>query len=254
MMERLKAFLRGTGPGGAGAGAAVLLLVITLFTLALLATWYGLQAAGQESAERETGREETAVMGEGQPEDFPLIFGPGPSTESAQAVSVDGRRRTIPGLSDMDVIGYLQYAPGTNFRCPGGFSDKGLIKRICTSSSSDDAAVYEVTLIEENPAAVLWVQATARDASDDAAAEVFGYVASLSLGGKSSLNSEAWVDRNISSGGEYRAEGTNLRLYGTEEEKTLEIVGTTPPTDQKSTETTMRPPETTKSTTNQPRR
>jgi hypothetical protein len=40
------------------------------------------------------------------------------------------------------------------------------------------------------------------------------------------LKAETWVGENISSGGGYSAEGAELRLYGTEGARTLEIVAT----------------------------
>jgi hypothetical protein len=45
----------------------------------------------------------------------------------------------------MQVIGYVQYLPGTNFSCPGGGPANGsLTKRVCRSSTSDNLAIYEV--------------------------------------------------------------------------------------------------------------
>jgi hypothetical protein len=57
-------------------------------------------------------------------------------------------------------------------------------------------------------------------------------VAKLSLEGTDPINSETWVKGNISSGGQYLAEGAELKLYGTEGARTLEIVGTAPPTSR----------------------
>jgi len=74
------------------------------------------------------------------------------------------------------------------------------------------------------------VRADARDASDEAA-EFLSYVADLSLEDIDPLNAETWVGENISSGGEYSAEGTSLKLYGSEGARTLEIVATGLPSD-----------------------
>lgn len=229
MAQRLRTFLRGFGPGGVRGGAAILLSILLPLGLILVAIWYAL-SYGQEAAEREPTVEEITVVLENQPEDFPLIFGPGPSPELAEAASADGPRRGIPGLSDMDVIGYLQYIPGTNFRCPGvNPAGGGLYKRVCRSSSDEDSAFYEVTVVEEDPQTVLSVVATAQDAPDDEAAEVLGYVASLSLEDAAAIDAEAWVGRTISSGGQYFADGAEVRLYGTEQTRTLEILATAPP-------------------------
>ena len=78
-------------------------------------------------------------------------------------------------------------------------------------------------------AAVFAVVTTAYDASEDEAVEVLGYVARLSLENTSPVDAEAWVGRSISSGGQYFADGAEVRLYGTEETRTLEIVATAPP-------------------------
>ena len=80
----------------------------------------------------------------------------------------------IPGLSERDVTGYLQYVPGTNFCCLGASPEWHLLRRTCLSSSEEDSAMYEVMLVEDNPDTVLSVVATARDLTDDEAAEVLG--------------------------------------------------------------------------------
>jgi hypothetical protein len=56
------------------------------------------------------------------------------------------------------------------------------------------------------------------------------YVARLSLQDTDPLNAEAWVNRNISTGGQYSAGGAELRLYGTQQARTLEIVASGLPT------------------------
>ena len=223
VLERLRAFLREIGPGGVRGGLAILLVVLTLLILSLSAIWIGLASFERGEAKREAGGEQYTISVGPQPEDFPLIFGPGPS-DLAQAASVDGNRRGIPGLSEMEVIGYLQHVPNTDFRCPGG----GVHKRVCTLSSTDGPAVYEVTFHNDG-AAVFAVVATASDASEDEAAEVLGYVARFSIGGLGPLDPEAWVGRTISSGGQYFADGAEVRLYGTEQMRTLEIVATAAP-------------------------
>ena len=81
-------------------------------------------------------------------------------------------------------------------------------------------------------ATTLLVQATAYAASEEEAAAFLTSVAKLTLKGVNPINSEAWVTRNISSGGEYAVDGVDLRLYGTREARTLEIIGTQRPTGQ----------------------
>jgi len=127
----------------------------------------------------------------------------------------------------MQVIGYLQHVRGTEFRCPGG----GVNRRVCTLSSTDSPAVYEVSFFRDG-ATVFAVVANAYDASEDEAARVLGYVARLSLKDASPMDAEAWVGRTISSGGQYFADGAEVRLYGTEQTRTLEIVATASPLDQ----------------------
>jgi len=109
-------------------------------------------------------------------------------------------------------------------------------------------------------AAVLAVVATASDASEDEAAAVLGYVARLSLEDTSPIDAEAWVGRTISSGGQYFADGAEVRLYGTEQTRTLEIVATAGP-DQSPEFTDLIPeipeplsPEITEQTTDRPPR
>lgn len=159
-----------------------------------------------------------------QPEDIPLVFGPGPSPELAKVAPEDGRRPGIPGLSEIQVTGYLQHVSNTEFACPG----RGIHTWVGTLSSTDSPAVYEVRFLRDGPNVYALV-ATAYAASEDEAAEVLGYVARLSLEGASPIDAEAWVGRTISSGGQYFANGVEVRLYGTEQTSTLEIVATTPP-------------------------
>jgi hypothetical protein len=176
---------------------AILLGALTLLVLSVATVGFGLASFGREEAEREVGREQYTVSAGLQPEDFPLIFGPSPSPDLTRYASLADRRSlSIPGLSEMEMIGYLQYVPGTDFRCPGGSPNR----RVCTLSSTDGPADYEVSFLKDG-AAVFAVVATAYDASEDEAAEVLGYVARLSLESTSPVHAEAWVGRSISSGG-----------------------------------------------------
>ena len=176
---------------------AILLGALTLLVLSAATVVFGLASFGREEAEREVGREQYTVSAGLQPEDFPLIFGPSPSPDLTRYASLADRRPlSIPGLSEMEMIGYLQYVPGTDFRCPGGSPNR----RVCTLSSTDGPADYEVSFLKDG-AAVFAVVTTAYDASEDEAVEVLGYVARLSLESTSPVHAEAWVGRSISSGG-----------------------------------------------------
>jgi hypothetical protein len=236
MSERLRALLGEIGPGPIVAGALLALLALALLALSIFAIRSGSSSSVEETTQRGAGPYTT--VSESRSEDFPLIFGPGASRQPSKADSDAGRQRGIPGLSEMDVVGDLQYLPGTDFSCPGGGPDRGRTKRICRSSTADDPAVYEVTLVEENPRTVLSVVATAQDAPDDEAARVLGYVAGLSLKGAAPIDADSWVRRNLSSGGQYSADGAEVRLYGVEGSRTLEIVATAPPPVDVGSETT----------------
>jgi hypothetical protein len=244
-VERLRESLQEIGSQKVLAGAIVF-LALSLLALSLAVVWYGLLSSRQE-AEQAAREEENRAPPAPRPEDFPLIFDSRASPELTDAISAAARRsRGIPGLSEMDLVGNLRYLPGTNFSCPGAEPDQGLYKRTCRSSRKADPAVYEVTLVEKDPSIVLSVQATARDASDEAATEVLGRVAELSLKGAAPIDARSWVGRNIESGGQYFADGVEARLYGTEGARTLEIVASTTPA--------TRSPETTERTTNRPPR
>ena len=205
---------------------AVALMALSLLVIPLvLGAWSAVSSFAQRpAAEQPEGTKEgTQDTLDSDPEDFPLNFG------SVGAFDADGRPREIPSLSDMDIISYLQYIPNTDFRCPIRAPDRGLTERVCRSSSGDDtAASYELT-VESNAKAVVWVLATARGASDEEAAKVLGEVARLAVGGSGPLAPEAWVQRSLPSGGQYLARGAEVRLYGVQGDRALEIVGAGPP-------------------------
>ena len=259
MVDRLRTFLREIGGRAlelldeVGAGpvlaATIVILIILLLAIPLAAIYAGVLSLRQEAAEQQPAKGEEAPPAV-RPEDIPLIFGPGPSGGPSEATSPDGRRLGIKGLSDMDVIGALPHVPGTAFRCPGGgpVGDGRLSTRTCRSSRPNDPAVYEVTLVKDDPLRVVSVTATASDAPEEEAAEVLGRVAELSLKDAAPMEAESWVRRNISSGGQYFADGTEVRLYGTERSRTLEIVAAAPPA-ARVPEITVRGFEATQTTT-----
>jgi hypothetical protein len=96
---------------------------------------------------------------------------------------------------------------------------------VCSVPSERPPPTYEVIVVGDDPRTVLWVRATVRGASEEAAAEFFGYVAGLCLHGTDEpLNSEAWVEASVASGGQVFAGGAELSVYGTKEERTLQVV------------------------------
>jgi hypothetical protein len=231
IMERARAYLRAVKRREAIFGPALLLLLLSVAIV-----WVGSGSSSQEATGQEKAREATVPALEPATPAAPALPKlelPDLSDLTKDQPKAERRLAGIPGLGDMDVIGYLQYLPGTKFHCPGGGpAGRGLHKRVCRSSSGDDPpVVYEVTLVEDNPSTVLWVRADVRDATNEESAEFLSYVARLSLEDTDPLNPEAWVGENVSSGGGYSAEGAELKLYGTEGARTLEITVTGLPSD-----------------------
>src|SRR5947209_4213902 len=120
----LRALLQAIGPRNALTGAIVL-LALSLLALSA-AVIYGAMSSRREASEQAIRGEGITVAPESRAEDFPLVFGPGPSGRLAEVTSADGRLRGMPGLGDVDVISNLKYLPGTNFRCSGPSPDRGL--------------------------------------------------------------------------------------------------------------------------------
>jgi hypothetical protein len=231
--RRVRAYLLAVRRGEAIVGPS---LVILLLLLAVV--WVGYrsspqEAVGQPAAPKTGTGEATTPLAKALTEEIAEAAAPKLVPELEEPAPANRRPRGIPGLSEMDVIGYLQYMPGSNFRCLGASPTQGgLYSRSCTSSSNEEPPViYEVKLVEENPSAVHSVTANAYDTTDDDAADFFTYVAEHSLQGTGPLNPETWIVENISSGGQYPAEGATLRLYGTEGARTMEIVATGAPSD-----------------------
>lgn len=124
VMVWVRAYLRAIKQGEVIFGPALLLLLLSAAIV-----WVGSGSSSQEATGQEKAREATiretpapAVAESATPAapivpkldlpDLPDLPKDQPKTERRPA--------GIPGLSDMDVIGYLQHLPGTNFRCPGG--------------------------------------------------------------------------------------------------------------------------------------
>jgi hypothetical protein len=126
----------------------------------------------------------------------------------------------------MEVIGNLEH-----FDVEGGFVCDGPVPTddrgnmwICSAPGDELPSTYELIVVGEDPATILWVAATARGVSEEEAAEFFSYVASLCLQETDPLNPEAWVEQNVGSGGQVIAQGAELTIYGTKEERTLQVV------------------------------
>ena len=81
-----------------------------------------------------------------------------------------------------------------------------------------------VTVLGDDPGSISSVTATAHRLDDREAAEFFAFVSDLCLADNDLANPEAWVDQDISSGGSLFARSAHLTLYGTKEDRTLEIV------------------------------
>ena len=107
----------------------------------------------------------------------------------------------------------------------------------CSVPSRGGAITHDVTVAGDDPRTVLWVRATVRGATEEeeeeeeaAAAEFFGYVGSLCLGQTDDpLDSEAWARANVASGGQVFAQGAQFSVYGTKEERVLQVVATGAP-------------------------
>jgi hypothetical protein len=66
-----------------------------------------------------------------------------------------------------------------------------------------------------------------RGATEEEVSEFFAYVAELCLRETvDSLNPDAWVDANVASGGQVFAGGAEFTIYGTQEERTLQVEAT----------------------------
>jgi hypothetical protein len=133
----------------------------------------------------------------------------------------------IPGLSVLDVIGNLEhFRAEEGFVCDGPAPTDGRSMWVCSAPGGELPGTYKLTVVGEDPATVLWVAATAHGVMEEQAAEFFSYVAGLCLQETDPLNPKAWVEQNLTPGGQVFAEGTELTIYGTKEEWTLQVVAT----------------------------
>ena len=132
---------------------------------------------------------------------------------------------TIPTLSLMDVLGNLKYLPHTEeFACTSGPTEGPETFWTCWSPGSGSPVTRVVTVLGDDPGSISSVTVTASGLDEEEAAAFFVYVLDLCLAGNDPTNTRAWVRQDISSGGIMFARSADLSLYGTKEERTLEIV------------------------------
>jgi hypothetical protein len=95
--------------------------------------------------------------------------------------------------------------------------------------SRGGAITHDVTVVGDDPRTVLWVRATVRGATEEEAAQFFGYVVSLCLGQTDDpLDPEAWARENVA-GGQVFTRGAEFSVYGTKEERVLQVVASGAP-------------------------
>jgi hypothetical protein len=151
------------------------------------------------------------------------------SSASAQEEAAE-HPRGIPGLSVMDILGQLNHFPlqEGRFVCRGPVpgEEAGSNLWVCSVPSREGAITHDVTVVGDDPLTVLWLRATVRGATKEDAAEFFGYVGSLCLQGTDNpLDPEAWAQENLG-GGQVLARGAEFSIYGTQEERVLQVVAT----------------------------
>ena len=209
------------------AGALVLAGVLAPIGIALLLlAWLGDRLPRQEAA----GQELTVPTVTAPPISPPATSPPAPVQvpELTEGFPSEPEPEGLPGLSVMDVIGNLKH-----FRAEGGFvcagpaptEGRGSMWR-CSAPGGELPGTYELTVVGDGPLTIISVVATARGVSEEQAAKFFSYITSLCLQESDPLNPEAWVGQNLGSGGQVFAEGAELSIYGTKEERTLQVVAT----------------------------
>jgi hypothetical protein len=214
-------------------GAIALFLI--LVTMMLVVRGLGPQeAVGQETTTPATTTPTTtpATPATSPPASVPQLF---PELEEALSSASPHEEagehpQGIPGLSVMDVLGQLYRFPlrGGRFVCRGPVPGKepGSNLWACSVPSREGEITHDVTVVGDDPLTVLWVRATVRGATEEEAAEFFGYVGSLCLQGTDDpLDPEAWARENVG-GGQVLAQGAEFGVYGTKEERVLQVVAT----------------------------
>jgi hypothetical protein len=198
------------------ASVFVLLAITTLF---VALAWFVDQPPPPEAAGQELTVPESTVPAASPP---PTVQAP----ERTEVLPLEPEPAGIPGLSVVDVIGNLEhFRTEGRFVCDGPVTTEGTGSIwACSAPGGKLPAPYELTVLGDGPLNVRWVVATTRGASEERATEFFTYVAGLCLPETNPLNPEAWVEQNVSSGGHVSTEGVELTIYGTNEERTLQVV------------------------------
>jgi hypothetical protein len=223
-LAKLRTLLRVVRPWHVGfALGACLLLGVVLIVAGLLLLPEGKEASGQPvtspALPQLTTPQEPAIT-TATPPSGQFSFPPLPTAQSAKP-----KPPAIPHLSLMEVLGNLTYLPHTKeFACTSGPTEGPETFWTCWSPGDGSAITRIVTVLGNDPGSISSVTATARGLDDQEAAEFFSYVGGLCLPDNDPTNLEAWVDQNISSGGSLFAKSADLTLYGTKQERTLEIV------------------------------
>jgi hypothetical protein len=184
------------------------------------------EAAGQEATTPERPPA-TAPPATAPPASVPPLFPELTDEFFSPPAEPEDTLEGIPGLSVMDVLGNLYRFPvDGRFVCRGPVpgDEAGTNLWVCSTPSARTPATHEVTVVGDDPRTVLSVEATVRGTSEEEAAEFFAYVAGLCLQDADPLNPEAWVNANVASGGQVFTEGAEFSVYGTEEERTLQVM------------------------------
>jgi hypothetical protein len=193
-------------------------LAMILFVMAVL--------VNRPSPHEALGQELTTPAASSPPEASAPALAPSP--EFTQRLLTNSEPTGIPNLDVMEVIGNLKhFSPMKSWVCEGPLPAEGeRILWACHGPANEASASYEVTVVGKNPLTIFSVEATVRGVSEERAAGFFTYIASLCLQETDPLNPKAWVEQNVGSGGHVIAEGTELFIYGTQEERTLQVVAT----------------------------
>lgn len=229
---------------------AAALLALALI-LAVVAISYGVRYRQQEAALREVMQEQPRE-GPPPPEARGGAFPASPLPELAGEASADQDPAGIPGLGALDVISFLDYPPGADFRCFGPAPTGGRVRWVCQSPPGDPVT-YEVVVVGEDPSTILSVEATAYSAPSEEAVGFLGYVGDLCFEDTEPVNVPAWVGQNVTTGGQLLVDSAALTLYGTDRTRTLTVEATGSPAERTVPAPTPNepPPEETTTATGQ---
>jgi hypothetical protein len=209
---------------------AAALLALALI-LAVVAISYGVRYRQQEAALREVMREQTRVGTPPPPEARDGAFPASPLPELAGEASANHDPAGIPRLTALDVISSLDYPPDADFRCFGPAPAVGRVRWVCQSPPGGPVT-YEAVVVGEDPSTILSVEATAHSAPSEEAVGFLGYVGDLCFEDTEPVNVPAWVEQNVTTGGQLLVDGAGLTLYGTDRARTLTVEATGLPAER----------------------